>query len=182
MGPQDPKDVTRDVARDLSALAGELAALKNDANRWLEVPEYATLKDRLENAHAAVVGVPSLDLQLERLDLASREEEALRFARRVRGRILASVGHDRLVASVLMPSLEEIGDDLLEKRDDLTPGQALAVGFEVRRQVLEGLEGKLSAKQGDDGERVEEQRTNYVLGTYQVPAFLPGERPPSVLP
>jgi hypothetical protein len=26
MGPQDPKDVTRDTARDLSALVGELAA------------------------------------------------------------------------------------------------------------------------------------------------------------
>jgi hypothetical protein len=28
MGPQDPKDVTRDTARDLSALVGELAALR----------------------------------------------------------------------------------------------------------------------------------------------------------
>ena len=28
MGPQDPKDVARDTARDLSALVGELAALK----------------------------------------------------------------------------------------------------------------------------------------------------------
>jgi hypothetical protein len=27
LGPQDPKDVSRDIARDLSALAGELAAL-----------------------------------------------------------------------------------------------------------------------------------------------------------
>jgi hypothetical protein len=26
MGPQDPKDVTRDTARDLSGLLGELAA------------------------------------------------------------------------------------------------------------------------------------------------------------
>ena len=54
MGPQDPKDVTRDVARDLSGLAGELVALKNDANHWLEGPEYATLKHRLEDVHAAV--------------------------------------------------------------------------------------------------------------------------------
>ena len=53
MGPQDPKDVTRDIARDLSALAGELAALKGDAAHWLEGPEYATLKHRLEDAHAA---------------------------------------------------------------------------------------------------------------------------------
>jgi hypothetical protein len=30
LGPQDPKDVSRDIARDLSALVGELAALKGD--------------------------------------------------------------------------------------------------------------------------------------------------------
>src|SRR5829696_1167800 len=53
MGPQDPKDVTRDTARDLSALVGELAALKGDANHWLTGPEYATLRHRLENAHAS---------------------------------------------------------------------------------------------------------------------------------
>jgi hypothetical protein len=54
VGPQDPKDVSRDIARDLSGLAGELAALKGDANHWLTDPEYATLKHRLEYAHAAV--------------------------------------------------------------------------------------------------------------------------------
>ena len=32
VGPQDPKDVARDTARDLSGLAGELAALKADAH------------------------------------------------------------------------------------------------------------------------------------------------------
>ena len=54
MGPQDPKDVTsRDTARDLSALVGELAALKGDATHWLTDPEYATLRHRLEAAHAA---------------------------------------------------------------------------------------------------------------------------------
>jgi hypothetical protein len=53
VGPQDPKDVTRDIARDLSALVGEVAALKGDANHWLEGPEYASLKHRLEPAHAA---------------------------------------------------------------------------------------------------------------------------------
>jgi hypothetical protein len=54
MGPQDPKDVTRDTARDLSGLAGELAALKSDAHHWLTSPEDAVLHLRLENAHAAV--------------------------------------------------------------------------------------------------------------------------------
>jgi hypothetical protein len=54
MGPQDPKDVTRDYARDLTALVGEIAALKADATHWLEGPEYATLKHRLEYAHAVV--------------------------------------------------------------------------------------------------------------------------------
>ena len=50
MGPQDPQDVTRDTARDLSGLA----ALKADARHWLTDPEYAVLHLRLENAHAAV--------------------------------------------------------------------------------------------------------------------------------
>jgi hypothetical protein len=53
MGPQDPRDVTRDIARDLSGLVGELAALKADAAHWLTEPEYATLQHRLEAAHAA---------------------------------------------------------------------------------------------------------------------------------
>jgi hypothetical protein len=54
VGPQDPKDVTRDLARDLSGMAGELAALKADARHWLTDPEYADLHLRLGNAHAAV--------------------------------------------------------------------------------------------------------------------------------
>ena len=54
MGPHDPKDVTRDTARDLSGMAGELAALKSDARHWLTDPEYAVLHLRLENAHAAI--------------------------------------------------------------------------------------------------------------------------------
>jgi hypothetical protein len=41
-------------ARDLSGLAGELAALKADEDYWLTSPEYAVLHLRLENAHAAV--------------------------------------------------------------------------------------------------------------------------------
>jgi hypothetical protein len=47
-------DVTRDIACDLSALVGEVAALKGGANHWLEGPEYASLKHLLETAHAAV--------------------------------------------------------------------------------------------------------------------------------
>ena len=54
MGPQDPKDVTRNIARDLTGLAGELAALEADARHWLTDPEYASLHLRLENSHAAV--------------------------------------------------------------------------------------------------------------------------------
>ena len=54
MGPQDPKDVTRDTARDFSGLAGELDALKADAHHWLTSPDYPVLHLRLENAHAAV--------------------------------------------------------------------------------------------------------------------------------
>jgi hypothetical protein len=58
MGPQDPKDVTRDTARDLSGLTGELATLKADARHWLTGPEYAALRYRLEDAHAAIEAAP----------------------------------------------------------------------------------------------------------------------------
>jgi hypothetical protein len=53
VGPQNPKDVARDIARDLSGMAGELAALKSDAHQWLEGPEYEALRHRLEATHAA---------------------------------------------------------------------------------------------------------------------------------
>ena len=53
MGPQNPKDFARDIARDLSGMAGELAALKGDAHQWLEGPEYEALRHRLEATHAA---------------------------------------------------------------------------------------------------------------------------------
>jgi hypothetical protein len=53
VGPQDPKDVTRDTARDLSGLVGELVALKGDATHWLTDSEYAALRHRLEAAYAA---------------------------------------------------------------------------------------------------------------------------------
>jgi hypothetical protein len=54
VGPQDPKDVTRDTARDLSGLVGELAASKGDATHWLTDPKYTALRHRLEAAYAAV--------------------------------------------------------------------------------------------------------------------------------
>ena len=54
MGPQDPKDVTRDhCPRPLSA-GRKLVALKGDASHWLTDSEYAALRHRLEPAHAAV--------------------------------------------------------------------------------------------------------------------------------
>jgi len=53
VGPQDPKDVSRDIARNLSALVGELNALRADANHWLTGSEYTPLRLRLESAHAA---------------------------------------------------------------------------------------------------------------------------------
>jgi hypothetical protein len=52
-GTTRPKDITRDIARDLSALVGELNAMRADANHWLTDPEYAALRLRLESAHAA---------------------------------------------------------------------------------------------------------------------------------
>jgi hypothetical protein len=53
MGPQDPKDIARNIALDLSRLIGELNAVRADANHWLEGAEYSPLKLRLEAAHAA---------------------------------------------------------------------------------------------------------------------------------
>ncbi len=53
MEPQDPKDAARDTARDISALVGELAALKGDAAHSLTGSEYEVLRYRLESAHAA---------------------------------------------------------------------------------------------------------------------------------
>ena len=51
--PQDPKDVNQSTAPDLSALVGELAALKGDATHWLTDLEYGVLLYRLETAQAA---------------------------------------------------------------------------------------------------------------------------------
>ena len=79
IGPQDPKDVTRDTARGLSALVGELAALKGDATHWLTDPEYEVLRYRLEAAHAAGRGgaggseaAGAAEREAERVDAPSR--------------------------------------------------------------------------------------------------------------
>jgi hypothetical protein len=52
--PRDHTDAAQDLARDLADLAAQLASLKGEANAWLSDPNYATLKLRLEIAHAAV--------------------------------------------------------------------------------------------------------------------------------
>ncbi|HZA46063.1 MAG TPA: hypothetical protein VE568_12305 [Rubrobacter sp.] len=46
MGPQNPKDVARDIIRDLTGLVWELSSMKEDAAHWLEGPEYGTLRHR----------------------------------------------------------------------------------------------------------------------------------------
>jgi hypothetical protein len=51
--PRNHKDATQDIARELADIAGQLAALKGEANTWLRDPDYDTLKLRLEVAHAA---------------------------------------------------------------------------------------------------------------------------------
>jgi hypothetical protein len=52
MGPQDPQDITKIIARDLPAAINELASLKAEATHWLTEPEYGALLYRLEGAHA----------------------------------------------------------------------------------------------------------------------------------
>jgi hypothetical protein len=53
MGPPDPEETARIVARDLPDVARELASLNGTA-RSLGGAEYATLRFRMEAAHAAV--------------------------------------------------------------------------------------------------------------------------------
>ena len=43
-GTARPEGRSRDVARDLSGLGGELASLQGDATHWLTDPEYAALR------------------------------------------------------------------------------------------------------------------------------------------
>ena len=53
MVPQYPTSVTKDMARNISALVGEVAVLKGDANHWLSGSEYASLRHCLKYAHTA---------------------------------------------------------------------------------------------------------------------------------
>jgi hypothetical protein len=50
----DHTDAARDIARDLSESAAQLASLKGEAMNWLSDLNYAPLRLRLENAHAAM--------------------------------------------------------------------------------------------------------------------------------
>jgi hypothetical protein len=52
--PRDERDASKDLARDLADIAGQLASFKGEANSWLRDSSYNTLKLRLENAHSAV--------------------------------------------------------------------------------------------------------------------------------
>lgn len=52
--PRDDRDVTKDVARDLADIAGQLGSLKGESFSYLSDVRYAALRLRLEMAHAAV--------------------------------------------------------------------------------------------------------------------------------
>jgi hypothetical protein len=52
--PRDDREVTVDMARDLADIAGQIASMKGEANAYLGDPKYATLRLRLEIAHASV--------------------------------------------------------------------------------------------------------------------------------
>jgi hypothetical protein len=53
--PRDHADTAEDVAHELSEIASRLAGIKGEAMNWLRDPNlYASLRLRLENAHAAV--------------------------------------------------------------------------------------------------------------------------------
>jgi hypothetical protein len=52
--PRDDEGATKDIARDLADIAGQLASLKGETRAWLRDPNNSTLKLRLEGAHSAV--------------------------------------------------------------------------------------------------------------------------------
>jgi hypothetical protein len=49
--PRDHTDATKDIARDLAEIAGQLASLKGEARASLRDPDYDTLRHHLERAH-----------------------------------------------------------------------------------------------------------------------------------
>jgi len=51
---RDDRDAAQDLARDLADIAHQISSLKGEANAYLRDPKYATLRLRLEAAHAAV--------------------------------------------------------------------------------------------------------------------------------
>jgi hypothetical protein len=52
--PRDDRDVTKDIARDLTEIASHIGQLKGEANAYLSDPNYDRLKLRLENVLSAV--------------------------------------------------------------------------------------------------------------------------------
>jgi hypothetical protein len=52
--PRDDTDAVRDIARDLAAIAAQIATFKGEANAYMSDPSYNALRHRLEIAHAAV--------------------------------------------------------------------------------------------------------------------------------
>jgi hypothetical protein len=52
--PPDHTDAAEFIAKRLPEIARELAGLKGEAMNWLRDPNYAALRLRIENTHAAV--------------------------------------------------------------------------------------------------------------------------------
>jgi hypothetical protein len=52
--PPDDRDAAVEIARELVRLGSELSSLKGEAYTWLTAPEYGSLQQRIEAAHAAV--------------------------------------------------------------------------------------------------------------------------------
>jgi hypothetical protein len=51
---RDDTDAVKEIAGELADIAHQISTLKGEANAYLRDPNYATLRLRLENAHAAV--------------------------------------------------------------------------------------------------------------------------------
>lgn len=92
--PRDHTNAARDVARDLSQVALELASIKGEAMNWLSDPNYGALM--LENAHASVEAA----LVEARRWVRINEEDARRSKCPKRGRL-------RVVTSTMI--LVELG-------------------------------------------------------------------------